>query len=134
VEVGVREENERIVRRALEAVDQRDVAALQSCLHPDVTWNDLGSGNPLGPRFEGIGAVMTFFAQTFEVTGDSLHLEVHDVTSSERHAVALVRLTGTRSGRTLDDNTVFVVAVGDGRITEVWSYAADQSAANAFWS
>jgi ketosteroid isomerase-like protein len=123
-----------VVRRILAAIGHRDVAALQSSLHPDVVWHALGGGNPIGGDYVGAGPVMTFMASTFEMTGDSLQVEVHDVTSSERHVVALVHLTGARGGRTLDDNTVFVAAVEDSRVTEVWSYVADQAAANEFWS
>jgi ketosteroid isomerase-like protein len=132
--MGRRDENERVVRRILEAIDQRDVAVLQSSLDPDAVWHDLGSGNPLGGDYVGAGAVMTFMAGTFEMTGDTLRMDVHDVTSSDRHVVALIRLTGSRAGKTLDDNTLFVAAVKDGRVTEVWSYAADQAATNEFWA
>lgn len=129
-----RERNAAVVRRALAAVDHRDVTTLQGLLHPDIKWHDLGSNNPLGGTYEGVGAVMTFFAKTFEMTGDTLHIALHDVTSSEGHVVALVRLTGRREGKSLDDKSLFVVHVKDDKVFEVYSYAEDQPSTDDFWS
>jgi len=126
--------NEAPIRRTFEAFDRRDVAGIQAYLHPDIVWFDLGSDNPLGSEFRGVGEVLSFFAHTFETTNDSLHLNVHDVLANDNHAVALVQLTGQRGKRELNDQTVFLCHVKDGLVTQVWSYAEDQTKANAFWA
>jgi uncharacterized protein len=132
--MGDRRENEVLVRRALDAVNHRDVSALQDCLSPDVVWNETGSQNPLGGPFEGIGSVMTYLARLFDETADTLKIQVHDVTASDEHAVALVRLTATRGGTDLQDESLFVVHTSEGRIASVWSYSEDQPAVDRFWA
>lgn len=131
--MGDRRENEAVVRRTLDAVNNRDVAALQECFHPDVIWRETGRDNPLGGPFHGIGAVLTFLAARFEASADSLAIDVHDVVSSDEHVVALVHLTGTRGTKALDDRSVFVVHLVDGQVGEVWSYAEDQTSIDGFW-
>lgn len=132
--MGDRRENEALVRRALDAVNDRDVTALQACFHPDVLWRETGRNNPLGGPFDGLGAVLTFFASLFEASADTLTLEVHDIMASTTHAAAMVRITGTRGERELDDQTVFIVHFRDGLVREVWSYSEDQASADEFWA
>lgn len=124
-----------LARRALAAIEHRDPSALQSTLHPDVVWRELGSDNPLGDTFEGIGAVLSFIASLYDRTGGSLHLEVHDVLANEEHIVALVRIKALAAdGSGLDDEAVLVGHIRDGLVDSVWSYSQDQATANAFWA
>jgi ketosteroid isomerase-like protein len=64
----------------------------------------------------------------------SFRSEIHDVLANDRHAVALTVVQGTRQGRVLEDITVHVVHVVDGKITESWLFPGDQAASDAFWS
>ena len=131
--MGDRRENERVVRRTLDAVNGRDVAELQACFHADVSWFETGRDNPLGGPYRGIGEVLTFLAARFEQSADTLAIDVHDVVAGDEHVVALVRLTGARGDRRLDDRSVFVVHVDDGLVREIWSYAEDQTGIDGFW-
>jgi len=64
----------------------------------------------------------------------SFRSEIHDVLANDRHAVALTVVHGSRQGRVLEDITVHVVHVVEGRITEAWFFPGDQTASDAFWS
>ena len=60
---------------------------------------------------------------------------IHDVLASDRHAVALTRVRGERDGRTLDDITVHVVHIVDGKVTaEARFFPGNQAASDAFWA
>jgi ketosteroid isomerase-like protein len=54
--------------------------------------------------------------------------------ANDEHAVALVTIRAEREGRQLEDNSVQVFHVSDGKATEVWTYPADLYAEDAFWS
>ena len=45
----------------------------------------------------------------------------------------LTRAMGEREGRTLDDNTIQVFHVRDGKVTEQWLYPGDAYATDEFW-
>jgi ketosteroid isomerase-like protein len=60
---------------------------------------------------------------------------LEDVAASEDHAYAAVLTSGTRDGRVLEAaREVFVCHLREGRVTEVWDLALDQSAVNEFWA
>jgi hypothetical protein len=48
--------------------------------------------------------------------------------------VALTRASGEREGMTLNDNTVQVLHVKDGKVTESWLHPVDAQAADELWS
>jgi ketosteroid isomerase-like protein len=123
-----------MARRILSAVNDRDIAALQDCLHPGVVWHEMGADNALGGPFEGIGEVLTFFARAFETTGDSFTIEAHDVLASDDHAVVLVNESGTRAGLTMYDRGVYVAHFSEGKVSEVWNYSEDLTSHNRFWA
>ena len=54
--------------------------------------------------------------------------------ANDDHGVGLVRVSGQRNGRTLDDRQAHVFHVSDGRVTEFWNQAGDLYAVDEFWS
>jgi len=80
---------------------------------------------PLGSEHQGVGPVLTFLAGNFERSRDSLRVELHDIVASDEHGIAMVRLTASLPGRSLDDRTVFVAHFRDDKISEVFAYAED---------
>jgi uncharacterized protein len=56
------------------------------------------------------------------------------VVANDEHAVALFTARADRAGRRLEDRTVEVLHVRDGKLTEVWLYPADLYATDEFWS
>jgi ketosteroid isomerase-like protein len=87
--------------------------------------------NPFSGDYQGKEAVYELFRQDGRA---SLRSEIHDILANDRHAVALTVVQGARQGRVLEDITVHVVHVVDGRITEAWFFPGDQAASDAFWS
>jgi hypothetical protein len=59
--------------------------------------------------------VLAVFGRAFELTGGTLHLELHDVIANDEHAVALYTARGERAGRRLEDRTVQVWHIRDGK-------------------
>jgi ketosteroid isomerase-like protein len=125
--------NEELVRRGFEAFAKGDVDALRELFDPDVVWHAPGRG-PLSGDHRGVDAILGFFARTMELTGGSFRVELHDVLANDEHAVALYVARGEREGRTLEDKSVLVSHVRNGRFVETWQHSGDQYAADEFLS
>jgi ketosteroid isomerase-like protein len=122
--------NEALLRREYEAFESRDLGTLDEILADDVVYHIPGR-NPFAGAHRGKRAVLRLFEADRRA---SFRSEVHDVLANDRHAVALTRVRGERDGLVLDDITVHVVHVIEGRITEAWFFPGDQAASDAFWS
>jgi ketosteroid isomerase-like protein len=125
--------NEDVLRRGYEAFSTGDMATLSELFSDDVVWHAPGH-NLLSGDFRGKEEVFASFQKVAELTGGSFKIDIHAVLADDEHAIALTRVTGEREGRTLDDNTVQVFHVRDGKVTEQWLYSGDLEAADAFWS
>jgi uncharacterized protein len=122
--------NEELLRREYEAFARNDLDALALILSDDVVYHIAGAG-PLAGDHRGREAVF----RVFDVDrGAGFTSEIHDVLANDRHAVALTHVYGMRGDRLLDDITVHVVHVMDGRITEAWFFPWNQAANDAFWA
>lgn len=122
--------NEELLRREYEAFERGDLRVLDEILADDVVYHLPGS-NPFAGTYEGKDAVFRLFAADREASFAS---EIHDVLANDRHAVALTFVRGERAGRRLQDITVHVVHVVDGKVTEAWFFPGDQAASDAFWA
>jgi ketosteroid isomerase-like protein len=78
--------------------------------------------------------ILDFFARTLELTAGTFRVELHDVVANDEHAVALYVARGEREGKTLEDKSVLVSHVRDGRFLETWRHSEDQYAADEFLS
>jgi len=124
--------NEDLVRRGYAAFQSGDMDTLRGLFADDIVWHAPGR-NQLSGDFKGIDAVIGTFAKTFELTQGSFVLELHDVIANDEHAVALVRINAKRGDASLEDNSVQVFEISDGKVTEQWLYPGDLYAADAFW-
>ena len=50
-----------------------------------------------------------------ELTGESFKIDIHALLANDEHAIALMHATSEREGKTLDDKTVQVFHVKDGK-------------------
>jgi uncharacterized protein len=123
--------NEELVRRGFDAFNTGDVNMLRELFHQDAVWHAPGR-NPVAGDHQGVDAILGFFARTMEVTGGTFRVELHDVVANDEHAVAIYVSRGQREGRTLDNNTVLVSHIRNGRLAEAWQLSADQYAADEF--
>ena len=126
--------NEEIARGYYESRMRGDVEAFWREHVADDVGYHLPARSPLGGEFHGKPAVRKAIAAVFERCDNTFKVEILDIASSARHAVALVRATAQRVGRTLDSEQVHVFELRDGRITNIWIYGYDRYAIDEFWS
>lgn len=122
--------NEELLRREYDAFARNDLDALVRIFSDDVVYHLPGAG-PLSGDHRGREAVFRLFDVD---RGAAFTSEIHDVLANDRHVIALTHVHGRRADRTLDDITVHVVHVIDGRITEAWIFPWNQAASDAFWA
>ncbi len=75
---------------------------------------------------EAVLAAMRYF--------EGIQLELHDVVAGDEHAVALLRASGSRNGRTYRALEVDVFHIRGGKVAEFWSFSEDQRLTDEFWS
>jgi ketosteroid isomerase-like protein len=126
--------NEDFVREGYAAFARGDMEALQrEFFAEDIRWHYPGR-SPFGGDYQGLSEVMAWLGRTFEVSGGTIHIELHDVVGNDQHVAGLTRVRAERPGKKLEDNTVQVFHVRDGKVTEVWTSPGDQYASDEFWS
>jgi ketosteroid isomerase-like protein len=104
-----------------------DFAVLNEIFAEDLLWHE-GGRNQLSGDYRGRDAVFGFFGKAMEVTGGSLHLDLHTVLADDEHGVALVAVSASRAGRSITVNAVDVMHLRDGKFVEVWTVVTDQYA------
>ena len=124
--------NEDLARRGYQAFSEGDMATLNELFADDLVWH-VGGRSSLAGDYRGKDAVFDFFAKTMEMTGGTFRLEVHDILANDDHVVALTTVSGQRDGKSINDNSVQVLHVKDGKVTESWFHPGDQYAADEFW-
>jgi ketosteroid isomerase-like protein len=123
--------NEELVRRAFDAFAKGDVETLREVIHEDAVWHSPGR-SPFAGDYQGVEAILGYFARTMEVTGGTFRAELHDVVVNDEHAVSLYVGRGQREGKTLDNRYVLVTHVRNGKLGETWLFSGDQYAADEF--
>jgi uncharacterized protein len=127
--------NEDLVRETFAASGRGDIDALRDqYFADDMRWHFPGR-SPLAGDSEGAAQVVGgFFGRVFELSGGTFRAELHDVVANDEHAVALFTAHADRAERTLEDRTVEVLHIRDGKLAEVWLYPADLYASDEFWT
>jgi uncharacterized protein len=113
------------IRDVYAAMAKGDLAALNDMFAEDLVWHDCGR-NQLSGDYHGREAVFQYFAKVMEVTEGSLHLDLHSVLADDEHGVALMTISASRGGRSLNVNAVDVMHLRDGKVVEVWAIPTDQ--------
>jgi ketosteroid isomerase-like protein len=124
--------NAELFRRGYAAFQQGDLDTVRSLFAPDIIWHVPGN-NHLSGDYRGVDDVIAQFVRNFEETGGTFKVELHDILANDEHAVALASTSGTKDGRTLDDNYVHVVHIAGGKLTESWIFDEHQDLVDAFW-
>ena len=126
--------NEEIVREGYAAFGRGDLEALQTRFFAaGIRWHFPGR-SPFGGDYEGIGQVLDWLGRTFQASDGTIRIDLHDVIGNDEHVVALTTVRAERAGKHLEDNTVQIFHLQDGKATEVWTHPADLYASDDFWS
>jgi len=108
-----------IVREGIDALNRQDYDGFGDMMSEDVVWHMIGVAEPVRGKAamaEGLGGGSSDFTIT---------AELHDVTASDDHVVALVRAHATKGNQTLDYDTAEIFHIKDGKITERWAFSDD---------
>ena|SRR5215469_2348372 len=127
--------NEELLRQAFAAFQSGDMEALQTKYFAEDIRYHVPGRSPLAGTYEGTAAVLGFFGRTFELTGGTLSIDLHDVLANDDHGVALYTLRAERGGKQIADNHAMIAhANADGKAAEVWIHSSDTHAFDEFWS
>lgn len=115
------------LRDGYAAFAKGDFAILSDLFAEDMQWHE-GGRNQVAGEYRGREAVFGLFGKLIELTEGSLHLDLHAVFADDEHGVALVVITASRGGRSVNVNGVHVMHLRDGKVTEFWNTSTDQHA------
>jgi uncharacterized protein len=104
-----------------------DFAVLNDTFAEELVWHE-GGRNQLSGDYRGREAVFEFFGKFMEVTEGTFRVDLHTVLADDEHGVALVVVTASRGGRTVEVNAVDAMHLRDGKVVEVWTVPTDQYA------
>ncbi|HEV7679922.1 MAG TPA: nuclear transport factor 2 family protein [Candidatus Dormibacteraeota bacterium] len=124
---------ESVVRGYFAAIDRGDGEGAAAMLHDDVVYHFPGR-SPFASTYDGKQAVAGYLRRLSEYTGGTLRVQVHDVTSSAEHVVALSQVTATHAGVTLSWRLALIMHVDEESIREIWLHYGDQHAVDEFLS
>src|SRR5207249_7254893 len=114
--------NEERLRAGYDAFGRGDIEALRNeYFTEDAIWHSPGN-NLLAGDYTGLDEIMGSFMKTFELTGGTFKLEIHDVLANDVHGVVLGRSTAQREGKKPLDH-VHVVHFRDGKLSESWIHS-----------
>jgi uncharacterized protein len=124
----------KIVNEFLTAVQTGDMKTVAALLHPDVKWQQPGSGDISGIKHSA-QEVFEMVTGMFEISANTLKLkEIKWVSANGSTVAGLLRWTATKpSGESLDVENIDVYTLEDGKIVAVTVYSSDINAENSFW-
>jgi len=79
-------------------------------------------------------AVAEFFGRSMQLTRGTFRVEVLDVLTNTTRGAVVVRSSGERDGKRLDDRQVHLYQLENGQVVEVWQFVGDGHAAEDFWA
>ena len=125
--------NAEVVLRLRDAQAADDRAAIASVVHEDVVLHVPGHHQTDGD-YVGLDGLLAF-AEASRATGaEILAREVIDLREGRDHVVVYARIKGRRPGHDdLDNLSLHLYRLADGRVAEIWFHNRDQGAVDAFW-
>jgi uncharacterized protein len=126
--------NEELMRAGYEAFTKGDLETALAIFDDNIVWHVPGGESPLAGDYEGREQVKGFLLRIFEVSGGTFNIVVHDILANDEHAVAMVRTTARRDGKSLDTKQCHVWHINNGKATEFWGLDADPFGTDAFWT
>ena len=115
-------------RQLVAAMNAGDTASFADSVADDVVWWEIGMSEPVRGRDAVVERLS--FVSDFDVS-----IDLHDVTTSDDHLVALLGVTATRGDETFTYRVAEIQHLNDaGEITERWSFSDDTQAIIDFFS
>ncbi|SEP04355.1 nuclear transport factor 2 family protein [Trujillonella endophytica] len=120
------------IRAAYAAMARGDVEPLRQLMTDDVTYVDV-SGGITGGVHRGWDSILHLWTQASQVAGGPVRLTLEDVVvPDEKRAVVFIRASADIDGRTVEDASVFVYYLEDGRVRTAYLMHEDPAAPEAF--
>jgi uncharacterized protein len=128
----VREENVATLRRGYEAFARKDLGTIRETFASDCVWYT--PGIVFDPEYKGMERSLEYLSKLIELSGGTFKAEPEAFLADDEHVVVIERVTGTRSGKTLDSRVVHVYRLRDGKVAEVTEYQSEPKKTEPFWS
>ena len=125
--------NEVLIRNAFNASLSGNVAPLRSMIDPEISWHVSGHG-PLSGDVNGFDALVAWGAQLFERSGGTWHEEILEIVANDDTAFMRSTYRSRRGERSIEDQSVNVFRIREGRIVECWVLFGDQYGFDEFWA
>ena len=125
--------NIELMSQVYAAFTRGDLEAASSFWTEDCTHHYPGR-SPLSGSHQGIESAVSFATKMFELTQGRIEMAIQEIGASDNYAFALVDTKYERDGKKLHMPFVNVSRIKDGKISEFWTYPADQYAIDEFWS
>ena len=114
--VSVGADDERLLRRAYEAFNARDIEAAIALMHPDVDWPNAMEGT----RVHGHAAVRDYWTRQFEMIQSRVEPQGFSADADGRVVVDVHQVVHDTAGELLADATVeHVYTIRDGLVTRM---------------
>ncbi len=110
-----------------------DLQAMLAVCADQMTFQVAGKSRLAG-KYDKATFATGFVTQLMELSGGTLKLEVHDILSSDRHAVALLTDRLSRGGKELEYRTVHVWRFENGKPVAWYEYPRDLYQYDLIWS
>jgi len=121
-----------VAQKKFKALQARDNQGVLDCMDENVVLRVPGR-RPLAGTYKGHAGIIDFTNRCRSVTDTGEHVEIVDMMSSDNRVAAIIKLGAEHGGHKLDDPTVHVMKVENGKITEYWVYPWDVYAVDEFW-
>jgi ketosteroid isomerase-like protein len=112
--------------------EKGDIEGFLELLDDGIVWNIPGR-NALSGAYSGKDGLVEFFTKLGTLFPETA-IEVEDVLANDRRAVALVKISNSKAGKTLSMHYAHIFALRGGKIAEFWELPEDQYAEDAFYS
>ena len=119
--------NATVVREMNEKMAAGDMEGAASRVADDVVWHEIGRAEPRRGKAD-LAASMGDFE------GYDIKWDVHDVTASDDHVIALGTAVASKDGKSLTYRTAEIYHVKNGQVTERWAFSDDTKAITDFFS
>ena len=118
--------NATVVREMNEKMAAGDMEGAASKVADDVVWHEIGHAEPRRGKAD-LAASMGDFE------GYDVKWDVHDVTASDDHVIALGTAVASKDGKSLTYRTAEIYHVKNGQVTERWAFSDDTKAITDFF-